>query len=378
VTQEEAISSRSTTPARRERNRGQRSRPSLVDVARLAGVAPITVSRVANNYAAVQPNTRERVLSAMQQLGYRPNAAARALATGRFGTIGVITFTLGSYGNSQTIAAIVSVAEQRGYSVSLLAAHTVTRSDLRSAYSRLTKQDVDGVIVVIEAKLADDTSLRLPQAVPVVVVDAGGRAEYSVVDCDQVGGARSATEHLLSLGHRTVWHIAGPADSYSALARTDGWRSALLDAKARVPEVLFGDWSAQSGYEHGLTLAETPGCTSIFVANDQMALGVLRALHECGRKVPQEVSVVGFDDMPGCDNVWPPLTTVHQHFDQVGHHSVDMLLQHIADPAAETRAAVVPTSLKIRASTGSAPGRDVVRPRLTLSSLASGRSDRFG
>ena len=331
------------------------SRPSMIDVARLAGVAPITVSRVANGQSNVRPETRARVLEAMAGLGYQPNYAARALATGRFGTIGVITFTLASYGNAQTIAATAAAAERQGYSVTLLTAHTHRQRDVRGAFDQLIKQAVDGVVVIMEARLLDGSGLILPAAVPVVVADSGGASQYCVVDSDQVGGARLATGHLLDLGHRTVWHIAGPDDSFSASARREGWASTLLAAGVRPPGALVGDWTNESGYRHGRTLARDPAVTAVFAANDQMALGAMRAFHEAGRAVPEGISVVGFDDREDADSYWPPLTTVHQSFDEVGRLCVESLLHEIRHETGELRTHIVPTSLVVRRST--APAR---------------------
>ena len=329
----------------------------MVDVARLAGVSPITVSRVANGHDSVVETTRRRVLDAMAELGYQPNTAARALATGRFGTIGVVTFTMTSYGNAQTIAATVAAAERQGYTVTLSTAPAISQGELQGAFARLAEQAVDGVIVIMEARLLGGGRLTLPSGVPVVVADSGGASDYCVVDSDQAGGARQATEHLLSLGHRTVWHVAGPEDSFSATARRNGWEEVLRAAGVRPPRVLVGDWTTDSGYRHGQTLAADPEVTAVFAANDHMALGVMRALHEAGRAIPEQVSVVGFDDMEDAASFWPPLTTVQQRFDAVGELCVDSLLHEIRHETGDLRTHIVPTSLVVRRSTGAPPDR---------------------
>ncbi|GIG61658.1 LacI family transcriptional regulator [Longispora fulva] len=323
----------------------------MIDVARVAGVAPITVSRVANGQDTVQEATRQRVLAAMAQVGYQPNTAARALATGRFGTLGVVTFTMASYGNSRTIAATVAAAEKQGYSVTLLTARSVSGGEVADAVERLHKQAVDGIIVIVEARLIEGGALSLPPGLPIVVADSGGASQYCVVDSDQAGGARQATEHLLGLGHRTVWHIAGPGTSFSATAREEAWRDTLRSAGVQPPRVLVGDWTNHSGYLHGRELARDPDVTAIFAANDQMALGAMRALHEAGRSIPGDVSVVGFDDMEDSDSFWPPLTTVHQSFDEVGRLCVEGLLHEIRHDTGQLRTRIVPTSLVVRQST---------------------------
>lgn len=279
----------------------------------------------------------------------RPNAAGRALATGRFHALGVIIFTMAAYGNAQTIAAVVAAADERGYAVVVETAHADSVAEMRGAWTRRRRHSVDGVVVIVESPLRDGADPRLP----VVVVDAGGSSSCTVVDSDQAGGARDATQHLLDLGHRTVWHVAGPPASFAARARRLAWRATLRRAGADIPPVLNGDWTSASGYAHGLRLAADPAVTAVFAGNDQMALGVLRALHEAGRPVPGSVSVVGFDDVEGADSFWPPLTTVHQHFDEVGRRTVDALLHQISGTETE-RAHRVGVQLVERASTGRA------------------------
>jgi DNA-binding LacI/PurR family transcriptional regulator len=327
----------------------------MSDVARLAGVSPQTVSRVANNRTNVEDATRERVLVAMRALGYQPNIAARALATGRFGTIGVISFALSSHGNVRTLDGIATAARAAGFSINLVGVTAPTHQEVHEAFARLGTQSVDGV-VIIEAEVLDTPSLRLPQGVPVVVADGHGGQQYPMVDSDQAAGARLATEHLLDLGHPAVWHVAGPPDSNSARHRHTSWRQTLGRAGRPVPQVLFGDWSAESGYLLGRHLAERPEVTAIFAANDQMALGVMRALHEAGRAVPGDVSVVGFDDMPESAYLWPGLTSIRQDFDQAGRICVDILLEQIRTRGqAEKETHVVPVELVVRGS--SAPWR---------------------
>jgi LacI family transcriptional regulator len=170
-----------------------------------------------------------------------------------------------------------------------------------------------------------------------VVVEGSPDISLATVRVDQGAGARLATDHLLGLGHQTVWHVSGPEGWYETEERVAGWRAMLSEADREVPPLLHGDWSAASGYEAGRVLAKTPEAGAIFVANDQMALGVLRALHEAGRRVPEDVSVVGFDDVPEAGFFTPPLTTVRQPFDLVGRRSVECLLDlaNGAPPATE-------------------------------------------
>ncbi|MFF9112207.1 LacI family DNA-binding transcriptional regulator [Streptomyces sp. NPDC014805] len=330
----------------------------MADVARLAGVSSQTVSRVSNGYAGVNEETRRAVLAAMKELGYRPNSAARALKRGEFRTIGVITFTLATTGNVRTLEAIATSAAQEGYAVTLLPVAVPTQDEVRGAFSRLEELAVDAVIVIMEVHLLDAATITLPPHVQVVVVDSDAGDRYTVVDTDQAGGTRAAVRHLLDLGHDTVWHLAGPEGSFAAQRRTDAWRAVLAEAGRVPPPLVQGDWSTESGYRAGRELARREDCTAVFVANDQMALGLQRALHESGRRVPEDVSVVGFDDIPEAAHFLPPLTTVHQDFAEVGRLCVRAALRKVRGEGAERGTTLVPTRLVVRDSTAPPPRRD--------------------
>jgi DNA-binding LacI/PurR family transcriptional regulator len=191
----------------------------------------------------------------------------------------------------------------------------------------------------------------MPEDVPVVAAEAGPDESVPLVAVDQVAGAQLATAHLLELGHRTVWHISGPTDWLEAQDRVNGWRATLDAAGAPAPPVLIGDWSARSGHELGRELAANRDVTAVFVANDQMALGLLRALHEAGRRIPGDISVVGFDDIPEAEFFTPPLTTVRQNFNEMGRRSLLRLLEQIESGVREPRRETVPPELIVRAST---------------------------
>ncbi|PYY32196.1 LacI family transcriptional regulator [Curtobacterium sp. MCJR17_055] len=334
-----------------------RRAPSLSAVAEAAGVSMQTVSRVARGFDNVSPETRTRVQQAMAELGYRPNRAARALRSGRFRTIGVIMFTLASFGNMRTLEAIADAAGAADFTITLLPMASRTEEGVRSAFSRLHEQAVDGVVIIIESHVIDTAEVALPDGVPMVVVDSTGTTEHPAIDTDQADGARLATQHLLDLGHDTVWHVSGPASSYSAARRQAAWAATLTAAGRTVPPVFEGDWNTSSGYRAGVSIAVRPEITAVFAANDQTALGVLRACHELGRPVPSTLSVVGFDDSPESDSFWPPLTTVHQSFDEVGRRAVATLLRQIEGGAATAATDLVPVRLVERASTAAPPAR---------------------
>ena len=330
--------------------------PSLADVAELAGVSTQTVSRVSMGLDNVRPATRDRVLAAMAQLGYAPNTAARALRYGSFRTIGMIAHRLARTGESRTVEAVVEAARTEGYTVTLLDVESPSSQDVAAAAARLSHQAIDG-LVIVRAETATPDSLALPPRMPVVVSDSRFVGHHPAVGTDQAGGARSATQHLLDLGHRTVHHVAGPAGSAPAQVRAEAWRAALEAVRAVVPPVVEGDWSAGSGYAAGRALAADPDVTAIFCANDEMAAGVLRALHEAGRAVPGEVSVVGFDDILLAEHLWPPLTTVAQDFDEIGRRLVARLLRQVRGQDGADLHEVVPVELRVRASTAPPPAR---------------------
>jgi len=332
-----------------------RREPSILDVAREAGVSAQTVSRVATGKNVVRPETRERVVEAMHRLGYRPNGAARALKSGRYRNIGVIMFSLSSYGNMRTLEAIASEAAAAGYALTLIPLRAASQSSVSGAFARLSEQAVDGIVILIEAHQMNGSDIVVPRGMPVVVVDSSAQHEQPVVDTDQAQGARLATEHLLDLGHETVWHIAGPHESFSAQRRRESWKATLRSRGAVVPEVLMGDWSATSGRIAGAELVQREEVSAVFVANDQMAQGVMHAIHEAGRRIPDDISIVGFDDTPESSTFWPALTTVHQHFDQVGVASLRALVSAI-EGLPQASGDLIPTELVIRDST-SAPLR---------------------
>lgn len=338
-----------------QRMDGSRPRAaSMADVARHAGVSSQTVSRVSNGLNNVDESTRERVLASMRAVGYRPNGAARALKYGRFHTVGVIMFTLETLGNVRTLDAIATEAAAADYTVTLMPVPDPTMGAVSGAYRRLSEQAVDGIIIIFEASLLDRVEITLPPGLPVVVIDSNAGSGFAVVDTDQAQGARLATEHLLSLGHRNVWHLAGPTSSFSAGHRAEAWRTTLQDAGIEPPALIHGDWTTESGHRAALELAARDDVTAIFAANDQMALGAMKALHELGRDIPSDVSVVGFDDMDESRAFWPPLTTVRQNFREVGRVAMERLLSQIEDPDAAPQTTLIPTELIVRESSGPA------------------------
>jgi len=335
------------------------SRPRAVvmaDVAKLAGVSLQTVSRVINDSPHVRLATRERVQDAMRKLEYRPNPVARALVTGRSRTLGVVSFDTTLYGPASTLFGIERAAHDAGYFVSIVSLRSLTPSSVVSAVERLRAQGVDGILVIAPQESATQALLHLPEDVPIVAAEAGPDDAVPRVAVDQIDGARLATAHLLELGHRTVWHISGPPDWLEAQDRVTGWRATLDAAGAAAPPVLVGDWSARAGHELGRELAANLDVTAVFVANDQMALGLLRSLHEAGRLIPGDISVVGFDDIPEAAYFTPPLTTVRQNFNEMGRRSLLLLLEQIESGVRTQARETVAPELVVRDSTTAATG----------------------
>ncbi|GGW52740.1 MULTISPECIES: LacI family DNA-binding transcriptional regulator [Streptomyces] len=327
--------------------------PTMADVARLAGVSHQTVSRVLGDHPNVREQTRVRVLRAIEEMGYRRNSSARALVTRRTRTLGVVASDTTLYGPASTLFALEEAARAEGYLVSTVSLRRLTVQALAEALDHLSEGGVEGVVAIAPQRSAVEALAELRHPFPVVVVGSGPGVDIPSVSVDQQLGARLATAHLLAAGHRTVWHLAGPEDWQEAADRAAGWRSTLEAEGVEPPMLLRGDWSPLSGYRAGQELAGWVGrgLTAVFVANDQMALGVLRALREAGVRTPQDVAVVGFDDIPESEFFAPPLTTVRQDFESVGKQGIAVLLDLIEGrPPAAPRIAIEP-QLVVRAST---------------------------
>lgn len=328
----------------------------MTDVARLAGVSQKTVSRVVNRQPNVSADVHDRVTAAIEALGYRPNAAARALVTNRSRVLGVVTPGTALYGPSAQVFGIERAAWERGYSVVISSTFDGSVDELSRAVRQLVEHGVDGVVLA-RTTTAGALSRDLVRGVPVVSlgdpVDGDGYCQTFMPD--QAAGARLATEHLLSLGHATVWHVAGPISWWSAAARVEGWRAALRAAGAPVHAPLEGDWTARAGYEAGRQLARRGDVTAVFAANDQMATGLMRALYEHGLGIPHEVSVVGFDDAPGSEYLLVPLTTVRQDFTAITARAVAELVDVVEGKVPSLEITLLPVELLIRGSSGPAP-----------------------
>lgn len=324
--------------------------PSIRDVARLAGVSHQTVSRVLNAHPSIRDSTKARVLEVIDELQYRPNRAARALSRGRSRTIGVLSASNGEYGPASSIAAIQDAARDAGYLVNTANLSREDPGSITAALEHLLSQSVEG-IVVIAPQVSVFNALKLRSIdVPYVTLQSTGITDTNVLSVDQIAGARLATRHLIDLGHRAIYHLAGPQDWIEAEARMHGFLQEMGARDVPTTAPILGDWTADFGYHAGRELLRMRDFTAIFSSNDQMALGLIHAIRECGLDVPRDVSIVGFDDIPEAAHFWPPLTTVRQDFPELGRRSVELLLANIAGTAAHSQNAIIP-ELKIRAST---------------------------
>src|SRR5665647_2214380 len=310
--------------------------PRMADVATVAGVSHQTVSRVLNGYQYVRPETRDRVLAAIEELGYRRNTAARTLVTRRSGTIGVITADMNHFGPASILLGLESASRAAGYSLSLAGLPEVSATSLRTAVDQVLGQAVEAVVMIVAHQAALTLAQSLHIGVPLVLVEGDLSATPLTAGVDQIAGARLATNHLLDLGHQSVLHLPGSADWLEAAARREGWRLALEERGRPVPALMVeGDWTSRSGYQASRAMLSESRPTAVFAANDQMALGLLRALHEAGLRVPEDVSVVGFDDLPESGYFTPPLTTVRQDFGELGQRIMDLVLRVLAGEHAQ-------------------------------------------
>jgi DNA-binding LacI/PurR family transcriptional regulator len=351
----------------RQAGRDGSAAPRSVDVARRAGVSQKTVSRVFNGERYVSAEVRRRVLEAAEELGYRLNNAARALASGRTRAIGVVTLGTALYGPASLLMGVERAVRDTGYALRVVNTLEGDLSGVAGAVDSLLEQGVDGIVI---SEPIDEGTVPLDLGVPVLVLGApvecaGPRAVTAGIDAELM--ARVATEHLLDLGHATVHHLAGPQRWFSAADRLAGWRAALAARGSTEPAVVGGDWSAASGYAAGRELvASGERVTAVFAANDDMAIGLIRALTEAGLRVPDDVSVVGFDDVPVAAYVTPPLTTVRQPFDAVAQEGLKRLVHAIENPDEDPLPpSDPPVDLVVRSSTAAPPPRATPKRRTT-------------
>jgi LacI family transcriptional regulator len=334
------------------------TRPTIFDVARLAGVSSSTVSRVVNGYPHIRDDTRRRVQAAMDELGYVAHTSARALASGRSQVVGLLAQGLDSSFFLGVIQGVDQQVATSGYDFMLCTTHD--RREKEAEYvARLSHGMVDGLLVILPRGLPDYVEQLRAERFPFVLIDYDDEAP----GCDMVNaanrtGARAAINHLLELGHRRIGFITGTLNVGSTLERLAGYREALAGAGIPWDEelVVQGDFLEPRGFEAaGELLSLTHRPTAIFASSDAAAFGVLRAAREAGIRVPEDISVVGFDDVPEASYVDPTLTTVRQPLREMGRAAVSRLLDLLVDPAVPPQRIVLGTELIVRGSTAPAP-----------------------
>jgi DNA-binding LacI/PurR family transcriptional regulator len=336
------------------------TRPSIYDVADRAGVSHMTVSRVLNDHPNIKAATRERVLRAIDDMNYTRNSIARALATRRTMRIGVLVDAPVEYGPSSTLRAIERAARDQGYTVSSFSTADGAGLGVDSGIDALITHGIDGLCVISPRYSSMDVLRQQQTGLPTLVIKAEPDESLLTVGVDQELGAQIAVDHLIALGHRRILHVAGPLDWIDARARERTWHRIVEEAGLPVIPAIIGDWTSDFGFQVGLHAPQIDQVTAVFAANDQIALGVIHGLSKRGLSVPEDISVVGFDDLPDARHFLPPLTTIRQDFEALGAVSISLLLRAIEGDTTVARERIAPT-LVLRESTR--PIRDVgIRP----------------
>jgi DNA-binding LacI/PurR family transcriptional regulator len=328
-------------------------RTTLLDVARRSGVSYQTVSRVINQQPNVSDETKARVLEAIAELDYRPNRAAQSLAGTRSRTLLMVTYGLSHYGPAQMVVNIEQACRAAGYDLIFTNIDDSRPDSLQESLDTIRRWDVDGGLVIAPVE-----PMRYEQLVnswgstPLVLIGVRPGLNVPSIVVDQAAGARAVTQHLIDLGHQHICEISGPLHWFDGQTRHKAWEETLHKAGLIAGLSIEGYWTAESGYRAAQSLLDRGETfTALVVGNDQMAIGAIHALRERGLRIPEDVSVVGFDDIPEAVYLWPPLTTVRQDFDQLGRSGIEYLIQRIEDPLADSDQVVIQPQLIVRGST---------------------------
>jgi len=327
---------------------------TIKDVAKQAGVSIQTISRVINDRPDVSPQTRQHVQAIISKLGYQPFANARGLAAKRTYTLGLVTADFSDFWFSQVVTGAEKEAQVHGYCF-MLGNSNCEPEDEPKFLRLLTERHVEGILFV-RASCADEHNplVHLKDfGVPIVTVGYHPETGLALVDVDNVNGGRKATEYLLGLGHTHIAMIAGPSNWKSVRERSEGYQRALQNAGLPVvPELMLeGNWLHSSGYTQtkALLTSQRP-FTAIFAHNDRIARGAIHALVEVGLRVPEDISVIGYDDIPEAEFSDPPLTTIQQPMTEIGEVAVRRLIQMIEDASLAPETILFDTTLIVRSS----------------------------
>lgn len=335
--------------------------PSMREVARQAGVSHMTVSRVLNGSPNIRPETRQRVQDTITKMGYKPNNLARSLAVGRTRQIGLLIHAYSEYGPMSMLRSMYAAARDSGYIPISYMIEEGDTEELQEGLDVLVSRRADGVVLIAPRRGALEflNSAQLPTS-SLVITSAPTEDLTSTratrVSIDQLAGGKLAVDHLIARGHQVIAHLAGPQDWFDAQARLRAWHDCMDHAGLPKSPVVFGDWSADSGYAAADEISQIPGVTAVFAANDQMALGLMHGLLNRGFRIPQDISIIGFDGQPDSQHFYPPLTTVKQDFDALGELGMQTLLEKLTDKApSEARSRTVKPKLIVRSSVRSLP-----------------------
>lgn len=330
---------------------------TMRDVAHRAGVSIKTVSRVVNEAADIADLTRQRVIAAINELGYQPNAIARSLVSRRTYVLGILTADFSDYTHARIIEGAEAEAREQGYLMVVSSAeHSLSGEPLRSPL--LGQHRFEGLFIVYHGTDQDTHEMfeQISPDLPIVTIGYASKRKNTItIGVTNFEGAYEATRHLLTLGHRQIAHITGPANMYECQERQRGYSEALQAAGLVPAEALLasGDWSDASGYQAAQCLLDRRlGFTALFAQNDRMALGAMRALYNAGRHIPQDVAVIGFDDIPAAPYFTPPLTTVFQPTYDLGRLGISLLIDRINGQPNLTQPVRLATQLIIRDSCG--------------------------
>jgi LacI family transcriptional regulator len=310
-------------------------RVTMKDVASAAGVSTQTVSRVVNDHPDVAPETRQRIQEVIDQIGYRPNVLARSLISQRSYTLGVVIAGLKFIGPSTLLNGITAATEEAGYSLILKELLSFGTDDVEPIFHALLSRQVDGIIWAVPEVHENRNWIKqskLNQRIPVVFLTMEPQENITVVSVNNYQGGRLATSHLMAQGYSHIGHIAGPMDWWESRQRMQAWQDVLSESGRTVDASHWsvGNWSSTSGAETMETLFEQyPEIDAVFAANDQMALGALKTIYQRGLRVPEDIAIVGFDNIPESAYFWPPLTTVQQEQRLVGKSAVEEIIKII-------------------------------------------------
>lgn len=343
------------------RTRREHRYVTLQDVAQRAGVSAKTVSRVVNQQGEVSDLTRRRIQKAIKELRYRPNVLARALIHSRSNTLAAVAWGIDYFGPSRTVIGIEQQAEELGYSLFLCLVREAQHHDHQRLLDTLLSRRVDGIIWAVP-QVGDNhrwlSQSRMRQLPPMVFLSMAPLPGFTVVQVDNRAGAQQAVQHLVARGRRRIGILAGPLLWWEARERVEGWRTALELADLEASDRLKVEcpWTAAGGQNAMQELLQrVPEVDGVFAASDQIGLGALQTLSAAGRRVPEDVALVGFDDIPEAPYFRPPLSSVHQKLTEVGRSAVRQLHALIQPgagrrPPATGGLTVVAPQLVVRAS----------------------------